>query len=198
MLISRAKHNFFDDLANFILCTVSLTLTHELYLTGKAGKYKSNHRVLLTGKQIRKNLLFYPSILLDKFFHEFKLVRKLNFEEEPVNVRKNARLKLSAYEKPLFSFAQSMFINYFERFRLDIEQKFGNDTTNWPTDWNFARVVRNSISHSGCVNFQNLSAAPVSWLGLTYSPADNGRKVLFYDLWFGDLIYLMIDMDRSL
>ena len=41
-------------------------------------------------------------------------------------------------------------------------------------------------------------AAPVTWHGLTYTPADNGKKVLPMDLWGGDLIYLLTDLDTHL
>lgn len=176
---------------------ISLTLTHELYVAGTAGKYESDHVVQIDGKQVGQRLKIYPSNLLDQFFNNLVWPKQIRFDEESITIEPSARLNLSLYERPLYAFSQTMFVNYFERHRPEIERIYGNDTNNWPNEWDFARVVRNSVSHNGCVNFRNLSASPVSWRGLTYSPSENGRKVLFDDLWFGDLIYLMMDMDTK-
>jgi len=176
---------------------ISLTLTHELYIAGSAGKYSSNHVVQIDGKQVGRRFKFYPSNLLDEFFIKLVLPVQIHYDEEPVTIDPGARLNLSVYERPLYAFAQAMFVNYFERYRLYIEQKYDNNTNNWPTEWNFARVVRNTVAHGGCIDL-SASASAVSWRGLNYSPRDNGRKVLFNDLWIGDLIYLMMDMDTHL
>ena len=176
---------------------ISLTLTHELYITGSAGRYTSNHIVQFDGKHVGRRLKFYPSNLLEQFFNNLVWPEQIRLDEEPVMIDSSARLNLSVYERPLYAFAQAMFVNYFERYRSNIEHIYGNHTSRWPMEWNFARVVRNSVAHSGCIYFRSPSASPVSWRGLTYSPSDNGRNVLFDDLWCGDLIYLMMDMDAQ-
>jgi hypothetical protein len=68
--------------------------------------------------------------------------------EEPVQIHASAILRPGVLEKPLYALEQSMFINYFyfERERPQIEAKHSVDTTIWPADWNFARVVRNSVA----------------------------------------------------
>ena len=198
LLIEQSRHKFFDDLANYLVCMISTTLTHELYIAGSAGKYSSNHIVQIDGKQVGRRFKFYPSKLLDEFFIKLVLPVQIRYDEELVTIDPGARLNLSVYERPLYAFAQAMFVNYFERYRLYIEQKHGADPSKWPAVWNFARVVRNTVAHGGCVHFHSASASAASWRGLTYSPSDNGRKVLFDDLWIGDLIYLMMDMDAQL
>lgn len=198
MEIRRSQHNYFDDIANYLITFISVTLTAELYIRGSAGKYLSNHTLGLQAKQTGRWLRFYPYRLLDDFFRS-KWPTTLSFEEE--NARKpsaDAVLKLGMFEKPLLELAQLMFVNYFERRRPDIETQFGEDTTSWPQDWNFGRVVRNSFVHKAGVYFQNPSAAAVQWRNLTYSPSDNGRKIMNGDLWPGDLIYLIMDMDSHI
>ena len=194
MELRRSQHNYFDDVANYLITLISLTLTAELYIKGAAGKYSSNHAVQLDAKQAGKRLRFYPYTLLDDIF-QLKWPTTLSFEERNVTIDPNAVLNLGALERPLYAFAQSMFVNYFGRYRPDIETQYGENTTGWPQDWNFGRVVRNSFAHKGVVYFKNASAPPVQWRGLTYSPADNGRNVMNRDLWPADLIYLMMDMD---
>lgn len=92
------------------------------------------------------------------------------------------------------TFGQALATSFFEGHRNAIDGKFGNIAT-WPPVWNFARVVRNAMSHGGVINIQNPNAAPVHWNGLTYAPADNGRRILHTDLWPGDLMDLLIEMD---
>lgn len=197
MEIRRSQHNYFDDVANYLISLISLTLAQELYIKGTAGKYSPNHTVQLDAKQAGKRLRFYPHTLLDDIF-QLKWPTILSFEEKNVTIPPNAVLNLGALERPLSAFAQSMFVNYFERCRLDIETQYGENTTGWPQDWNFGRVVRNSFAHKAVVCFQNPSAPPVQWRGLAYSSSDNGRNVMNRDLWPADLIYLMMDMDSHI
>ena len=163
---------------------------------GKAA-YGRNDEVQLDGKQAGKSLLFYPYTLLDDVV-ALKWPTKMIFQEKAIEIPASAILNLGPLERPLFALEQSMFVNYFERERIGIETQFGTNTDAWPSDWNFARVVRNSVAHKNAVFFNNPAASPVSWRGLVYCPADNGRRVMNGDLWAADLIYLMMDLDSHL
>lgn len=92
---------------------------------------------------------------------------------------------------------QPCFLNYFERLKPKVEKKYGSNPYQWPSVWNFGRVVRNTFGHNGEIYFKNASAAPVSWRHYTYSPTDNGRVILFNDVGVVELIYLMADMDEA-
>jgi len=63
--------------------------------------------------------------------------------------------------------------------------------------WNFGRIVRNAFVHGGKIDFKNKRAKPVSWRNLSYSPADNGRQIIFQDLTAVEIIILMEDMDAT-
>ncbi len=151
MEIRRSQHNYFDDIVNYLITLISVTLTAELYIRGSAGKYLSNHTLGLQTKQTGRWLRFYPYTLLDDFFRS-KWPTTLSFEEEEARIPPaDAVLKLGMFEKPLLELTQLMFVNYFERRRPDIETQYGEDTTSWPQDWNFGRVVRNSFVHKAGV-----------------------------------------------
>jgi hypothetical protein len=195
MEITRSSDKCFDDIANYLITMISLTLTTELYVQGYASKYAPNHRVRLDAKQVGKGLIIYPHELLDEV-HADRWPTRLGVEEEPVQIPASATLRLGIFEIQFLAIERSMFLNYFEHQRLQIEAKYSTDTTRWPGDWNFGRIVRNSFAHRDEVRFNNPKAVPVTWRGLTYAPADNGRKVLHVDLWPADLIYLMMDLDR--
>ncbi len=197
MEITRSRDKCFDDIANYLITMISLTLTTELYVQGYASRYAPNHRVMLDAKQAGKRLIIYPHTLLDEVFAA-KWPTTLVADEELAPVPASAILSLGVLERPLYALEQSMVVNYFERERPQIEVKYSQDPTHWPTEWNFARIVRNSVAHKNGVFFQNPKGVPGTWRGLTYSPADNGRKVLNGDLWAADLIYLMTDLDTHL
>jgi hypothetical protein len=91
----------------------------------------------------------------------------------------------------------SAFSNFFENNRDKIEAKYGTDTSNWPTDWNFGRVIRNAYSHGGEIYFKNINAQPVSWRGINYAPKDNGKSI-HLDIYVPEIIELMKDMQKHL
>jgi hypothetical protein len=197
MEITRARDKCFNDIANYLITMISLTLTTELYRAGYASRYAPHHQVRLDAKQVGKGLIIYPHTLLDEV-HANRWPTNLVMEEEPVLIPASVPLKLGIFERPLVALGQSMIVNYFERECPQIEARYNTDRARWPADWNFARIIRNSAAHNNEVVFSNPKAAPVTWHGLTYSPADNGRQVLHVDLWPADLIYLMTDLDALL
>jgi hypothetical protein len=91
----------------------------------------------------------------------------------------------------------SIFLEHFEIYRQRAWRAFGH-VSNWPIAWAFSRVTRNAIGHGGAITIEDKSA-PVTWNGLTYSKADNGRKIFErMDLMAGDLIMLMFEMGEEL
>lgn len=74
----------------------------------------------------------------------------------------------------------------------------GTDYHGWPPVLNFSRVVRNAIVHGGTINISSPSAPKVSWRGLAYSFADEGRKAIWTDIGAGDFILLLMDLEAEL
>lgn len=90
-----------------------------------------------------------------------------------------------------------LYVDFFERYRPWIKTTYGSGT--WPPLLDFARAVRNWISHhQGCVHFKNPQAGAVKWHHLSYSPADKGRLVVGRDLQFGDMIILLFELADEL
>ena len=197
MEITRSRNKCFDDIASYLPGLIYLTLGIELSKQGSADPYAPNHAVGLSAKQVGKKLVIYPHTLLNEAFTGRGSTTPLIMDEEPDPVPVSAILKFGPLEKPFLALEQSMFIGYFERERPQITAKY-RGVKRWPADWNFARIVRNAAAHNNEVRIDDPKAAPVTWHGLTYAPADNGRKVLHVDLWPADLIYLMMDLDAHL
>lgn len=90
------------------------------------------------------------------------------------------------------------FISYYESQIDNIKSRYSGSSDSWPGVWNFARIVRNALSHNGKIHITNISAEPVSWSGYTYSYQNNGHAILFTDLGFVEFILLMEEMDSHL
>ena len=106
--------------------------------------------------------------------------------------------KTSGFKSVVMYAGTPIFVDFFESHKASIIEKFSNPPTKWPEIWNFGRVIRNSISHPGCLHFESQSHAPVRWKGLTYDPKMNGQKVIGEDISLGDLILLMLEMSDEL
>jgi|SRR5665213_581605 len=112
----------------------------------------------------------------------------------------------SLLNKLLISLTNPIFVDFFELYRPWLKTKFGGDANSWPEIFNFARVIRNVVSHHhGYLHFDNKKAPAVSWRSLTYSPSDEGKYVLGYivdgkvpDMTTADLIILMLDFSDEL
>jgi hypothetical protein len=107
-----------------------------------------------------------------------------------------AKLKTSGLNGIAAHIISLVFLAFFERYNEWLKQKMG-DAINWPPTLNFCRVVRNACAH-GAIHFQNPSAPPVTWRGLSFGPADNGRPIIGHDLRIGDMIGLMFEANEEL
>ena len=93
--------------------------------------------------------------------------------------------------------ASVVFVNFYEAHRLLIEQEYNSDPAGWPSIVNFARVIRNSCSHSGRLHFSSPSSANASWHDLTYGPGQNGLKIVAGEFSLADFVILMIEIKQQ-
>lgn len=92
------------------------------------------------------------------------------------------------------------FANYYESMRTRIKSQYKSDLKKWPSVLNFARVIRNGISHNFRINFDNPNASIVTWKNWSFGPSNNGDEFLTNNngLKAGDLIVLMEEMDAQI
>lgn len=94
--------------------------------------------------------------------------------------------------------AAIVFVNFYENYTDFFEHEWKNNMAAWPNVIAFAKVIRNAISHSGSLRFRTSNSPSVTWRGLTYAPADQGRKVFEGDMSAADIIFLMLEMGDAL
>lgn len=110
-------------------------------------------------------------------------------------ISQSTALPLGVFEHFIFGLGQAMLTTFFERHKKSIRGTFGG-VSNWPPVWKFARVVRNAMSHGGRVRIDD--CAQVQWHNLSYSSADNDRRVVLDDLWPADLFVFLNELQRAL
>jgi hypothetical protein len=99
---------------------------------------------------------------------------------------------------PLLGFVASIvFVNFYEANLSWLQTNFTKEAKNWPTLFAFCRVIRNFIAHRGCVDFYP-NAKPASWRHISYSPSDQGRRVIGTEFQYPEILLLMIEMSEEL
>lgn len=201
------QHAFFDSLVAFFASHASFAVAFAAQHTGRAEGFEDKDRIGFGGNPEVTNLAMS---LAPK-----KLMDALSSDDWPDSIE--VQLHHPPPGKPLNKLPQiprdhkltgmhglgqttvtSMFVDFYESHVGDVRTDHGGDPTGWPDVWNFARVIRNALSHGGTVEVRNSNADPVSWRGLTYSSSENGQRVLFQDLAIVDIIFLMEDMNSHI
>src|SRR5258706_10090981 len=77
---------------------------------------------------------------------------------------------------------QGAFIRFYETWKPTIKTKFGSDTTKMGWRLEFWSCDQNAFSHGGKIFFETPQASSATWKGITYSPANNGRQIMYQDI----------------
>lgn len=197
-IFSKSVHSFFDELSACLISTMGVCISCEAYMNQgitKAPK-DSKYYLSLEGDSVNFHWECFDAM---KAVMEDSWPTRIVFHENipltPTNTKSYSDHGFKKLAATNISFA---FVSHYEAQIGNIRSKFGGGSENWPDVWNFARVVRNALTHNGRISITNSSAQPVSWNGYTYSYQDNDRPILFTDLGFVELILLMEEMEAYL
>jgi hypothetical protein len=194
----RSDHRFFDDLFGFLAAASAMGVTCELYGLGRHGGFKRDDIVTIEGKPEASNLMLqYNPLPVVQSICSDQVPDLIEMNDIPLGPRPDHPLELEHAATALATLLQAVYVHFFESTRSLVEAAHGRDPLAWPDPWNFGRVVRNAFSHRGVISINNNNAAPVFWKNVSYSARDNGRRVLFGDLWIADVIILMEELDAA-
>jgi len=214
-LYTKSQHNFFDYLISFIssLCCLGIGLRNHLIIS--SGKYPNEGLLLgalspfynkdrelkLQGISTASNLelIIRPYELLNNLARNI-WPTEIKFDESPLSdeakgMRQPVELPASFYLHA--QLIKASYIAYYEQFSLEIKRKYGT-IQNWPSVWDFGRVIRNAFVHNGIITIRDLNAPSVSWEYLSYSADNNGQNILYVDLAVVEIILLMEELDSHL
>jgi len=197
MLTYTPGDRFFDELVTFLCSISSLWNGLDAQLHGNSKPYGPNDYITLEGTSNVSNLefRFFPQKLM-QIIAANSWPPDIELQDLALSKPSNTNLTwLNGITGIHGTMIMSAFIQYDANVRPLVESKYTTNTQNWPMVCNFGRVLRNCFSHGGVITFLNLNATAVNWRGLSYSPTDNGRQVLYQDLTPVEIILLMADID---
>lgn len=196
-IYNRNHHRFFDELVTVLCSLASLGIELEAYRLGTAPAYGPTDYITFEGTRVTNSeLRFFPHKTLTTIIQN-QWPTSIEIEDHPLTSPGPAHpLWLTGIQGLHGSMIQFAFVHYFETVRVQVQKRYGN-TQHWPPVWDFGRVVRNAFAHGGEVYFENPNASPVNWRTLIYSPANNGRQILYQDLTLVEVMYLLEDMDAA-
>jgi hypothetical protein len=201
VVFTRAD-GFFDDLLVNLTNNQALAHSFVLYIQGAERPWFDFETAVYSAHQSDVEFEWSPAPAMRMVFsqlqppiNEIKMVQRVRKPAYLMGKRIPNRNYLGPLEQRYSSLDRQLVISYFERHQDEIRQKFGGQK-HWPAVWQFGRVVRNAAAHDGALYFAgHTNQISVSWKGLEYTSADQGRIIFNRDLGLADLILLLIEMD---
>ena len=191
--VTPQAHRFFHQLATAQAATAAYIVGHMTQAGGTPHAWSTGSPISQVCYTRQEELEFDPSEVLGPISKGvWPCVIHLKFH--PGGGRPSANPDPDAVQLLMGSLYEHAFITYFEKNLSQIKAKYGGKR-HWPNVLTFGRIVRNAFAHAGTVDIRDGAAA--TWAGITYSPSENGRRVLYNDLSSGDLTLLMVDMDAQ-
>jgi hypothetical protein len=197
LVTEKDKHRLHDRLSNLLVLITSITLAIKAF-SGHSIDWKPDSSVGMECNAFNLKI-------------HFALVGPV---EAILNNQRLERIELAVQEIPskpvpqgepvrvidIFSLAmEPIFVEFFETHRPWLEANVGS-VNKWPSTLSFARVIRNAMSHGGSLKMSDKKAQSVKWRHLTYTDADDGKRVygLGPDLFVSDILFLMFDASDEL
>lgn len=194
-LIVAASEAIFRPVATFMMATVGVAATTEAYTSGTADAWGVDDVALIDAHACDLRLAIRPShIVREMARNSWPTSIEFKCSELPP-LDGTSELRLGVFGDYVFGLGQAMITTFFEDNRHKIEATYGA-LKHWPGAWRFAKVVRDTLSHGGAVHFRH--PFEVRWKKLSYTEADNGRRIVNTDIWPGDLIILLREMEAAI
>jgi len=197
-IYERGVHTFYDDLSTFLCNTASLGIAITALKNSGYGGFAGDpqHYFEFEGCRVQKVFTWRPhaSLLLvanDQWPSKIELT-------EDASVHVSGGPRIGSLMGIVATSLGAAFVRYFESRHDEICARYGDQPYLWPDELNFSRVIRNAVAHGGKISFQNPKAGEVRWMGIAYSPADNGREIVFRDIGLVEPILLMEEIDSRL
>jgi hypothetical protein len=212
--IYKDKHHLYQRLNNYLVLQAALNSALNAY-TGRDPIFKNGEYTGIAAKLNDIDVMLPiqgPIELAMKGvrpeFIEIEFRRKVPtpyvFSPWAAGVQSDGQ-STNAFHVMAMNISTPFFVEFYEHYKTAIEKQFVQRDS-WPVIWQFAAIIRNSISHNGRVWITSKKAKPVTWYGLTYSvknhdistPLSRDPRMTTADLWLGDLLILLFEMAEKL
>jgi hypothetical protein len=200
----ESQHRLFEPIYNLSV------IVDAIFTAIKAGKKGSKWEGLVQGlmpfrsKQFGINVILplgkpMASVLSDRAPTQVAAWFFPINDDDPFLKQRQVEFSVKIPGRILSNLITPIYVDFFERYRPWLQTTYGTQTDTWPQLFNFARMIRNWISHhQGHVNFESPKAPPVTWHHLTYGQSDKGKRVIGGDMGFAEMIILMFELSDEL
>jgi hypothetical protein len=196
-ITEKDKHRLHDRLNTLLVSVAAITIAFN-YVTAGEAKFEVGHVVNVAAKSAGAYMYLplanvFETALVEKYPEQIEIDFLLGQQSDIIPVAKSG-----GFISVLTNIFAPVFVKYYETYANWLYSTRGKQI-NWPSVWQFARLVRNSI-HGGKISYGNeKNPAPVTWCGLTYTKAaDEGRQLIGGDMTVGDLVVMLFEMDDEL
>jgi hypothetical protein len=208
VLIYRGKHRLVDRMMTLIYSVACTTLAARVVLQGGATPFAPNTRAELESRLFPIDVWLPMTGVVEMALHsQSPAFIAVIFAPQSMRVLPEPRGTTTTHGQsvhwvkgsltpPMFNIISPLFVEFFESHRHWIEQKFGKNPKKWLPIFDFARVIRNAMSHGGKLRITN-PTAKAQWYNLKYSIENNGRNILL-DFGMGDFVVLMFEIADEL
>jgi hypothetical protein len=186
--------DLFLEFSTLLIALQGVCISSELILTGtinhKQGDWltiEANHLDL----RIRLPLVGPIQAALANSSPEFMEIEVIQGRDKDVEFLHTT----SGFQKFVNSIFLPFLVSYFEKNKIYISTKFPAGRDTWPDAWQMGWAVRNASSHNGSV-FTKTTTKPIHWNGLRFSPNDEPHKNILSLVNGGDILVLMLEMEK--
>jgi hypothetical protein len=186
----------FDEFYSLLIVVASLATAAQVHASGVVD-YKQGDTIALECRHLSDKEVHLPlfglvqSALAGITPHLIEILVKHRSHDTP-----HYRMNTKGFSRSIEFIFQPFFVNFYEQFSQEIYIKYGAIDKYAPQVWQMGWLVRNAISHNGCVYFREKNHQPVAWKGLVLGPHNNGQKIFHNIFSPGDLIILMLEMEE--
>lgn len=200
----ETKHGYFPELVRLLVALSSIGLSLEIHKGHLAPPYGPTDCLTMAGKNNVSGIeisFFVGPIYQYLLNSNIPMPKALKAIKRPINHSASHPLRVDTVQSIVARLVADAFLSYYASHVKAVESRWGTvEKGNWPTVWQFGRVIRNAIAHDGKICFDSKKAPPVHWHNLRYSREDNDlkRQLLYDEITGVELILLMEDMDSVL
>lgn len=193
----KASDGCFDDFYSLLVAIASLATAAQWHTSGTVD-FKPGETIALECSHLSDREVHLPlfgpvqSALAGVTPQVIQISVKQRNPSPP-----SYKTKTSGFAGAVETIFQPFFVNFYERHSGEIATKFGKIDKQAPSVWQMGWVVRNAVSHNGCVYFRDPAHQSVAWQGLVLSPQDNGKRLFHSIFSAGDLIVMMLEMEEA-
>ena len=186
--------SIFAPVATFLVSLLSFGALAETYKSGGSQPWGTDHYICLDASAAALRLTVPGQPIASAVVaNQWPTQITFNLAAQPKPYDGTSHLgEIGPY---VFSAMQGMFTAFYEE-HVETVATAHSAAADWPDVWKFGRIVRNALSHGGDLNITKPTTA--TWQSLTYSQSDHGKPIILVDLWPGDLIVLLKDMQDAL